>query len=132
MLMKVVVHIEDARYNGIRPSHFDGIRMACTAYAVEELEYVDLTEDGWYAPGGQARHASFADFVAAHPGESVSLLDPAGTAFVDQTPDGWLVVGPSGGHDARTKTAYAGFTLDLPVAGALEGRDALMLALAGL
>jgi len=130
MAMGVAVHIEDARHNGIRPSHFDGIRMACDAFAVETIEVIDATEDGWFPPGGQARHASFDDFVAAHPGDTIALLNTEGADIATLTDYDWVVVGTSAGHSAEAKAAHPMVAIDLPVPAAIEGRDALMIALA--
>ena len=127
---KIVVHIQDSRYNGIRPSHFDGIRMACDAFGVETLEYIDLDEDEFYAPGGQTRHASFDDFVAAHPGEKVCLLDPDGEDLSKVGAEDWLVVGPAGGFTTKQKAAHPSVNIAMAVPTALEARDALMVALA--
>ena len=128
--MNVCVTIEDSRHNGVRPSHFDGVRMACDAFGVETIEIIDATEDGWYPPGGQPRYATFDAFAAAHPGESIALLDAAGADISTLSSYDWVVVGSSSGHSAEAKVTYTSVAITLPVPAAIEGRDALMIALA--
>ena len=108
--------------------HFSGVRMACVSLGVTQLEYVDLTEDGFYV--SEVRHASWDDFTDAHIGEEFLLLTPDGDetiparGIVD-----WLAVGSSAGFSQSIKDDNPGVSLALDD---IEPRDALMIALARL
>ena len=125
--MRVLIHVEDARYNGIRPSHFDGVRMACDAFGIEELAYVDLTEDGFYM-AGFTRYLSFDEFLTQN--SDVLLLTPDAEATVESVvPSDWLAIGPSMGFTLPVKQSLPGAALGI---ADIEPRDALMIALARL
>ena len=126
-MIKILIHVQDSRYSGIRPSHFSGIQMVLDAMGIIDLEYIDMHEDGYFAPQGQVRHADFDAFIAAHPGEEIWLLDPDGDEL-DTLPAGaWLCVGPAGGFSQEHKDGCPKVKLNL--ANPIEARDALMMAL---
>lgn len=129
--MRVAFHVEDARYNGILPSHFDGVRMGIMGYGYE-FAYIDQSQDGFSLAGpGWERYASLLDFAAAHSGEEIWLLDEAGPKIkrnIRNQAD-WLVVGPSGGFSVIEKATYLDHVRLRGITASLEPRDALMAAL---
>ncbi len=132
--MRIAFHVEDARYNGILPSHFDGVRMGLIGYGYD-FAYIDQTQDGFFLTGpGWERHATLADFGAAHPGEEICLLDEAGPRInrsIRNQAD-WLVVGPSGGFSVAEKLLYIKHVRLRGTTASLEPRDALMAAIGWL
>lgn len=129
--MRVVIHIEDARYNGIRPSHFDGIRMACEALEITELAVIDRTEDGFFVDNPDVpKYRSFSEFETEHQGDSITILAPYGETQTGNETIDWLVVGPSGGLRSQDHDGNTIISLNLPNPLSLEPRDALLIALA--
>ncbi len=132
--MRIAFYVEDARYNGILPSHFDGVRMGLQGYGYD-FAYIDQSQDGFFlvSPGWE-RHASLVDFAAAHTGEEIWLLDENGPKIKRniRIKADWLVVGPSGGYSVAEMTTYTDHARLRGVAASLEPRDALMAAVGWL
>jgi len=129
--MRVVVHIEDGRYNGIRPSHFDGVRMGCEALGVTELAVIDRTEDGFFVDNPDVpKFRTFQEFEMEHQGEDITILAPYGVAQTKLSVLDWLVIGPSGGLRSQDHLGNRIMSLDLVNPLSIEPRDALFIALA--
>lgn len=131
--MRIALHVQDSRYQGIRPSHLEGIRELCLSYGVSHVAMIDCTPDGCFedmsGPGlVWERRTTLPDgpLVAIEsPQRSLASQMVELDSYAVPTDDPWHVFGPAYGLDASPP-----WSRHVWIPGAnLEARDALAIFL---